>query len=432
MKVVQDTVDNQGKAHYSQSYPRVTTGQPTANKIGYGNQNSPRYYFAHTSHGTFYPLRLLKHCLSLLVFISTGMKRAVLCVENPQDHIDKLDDYSIMIVNPSAVSSRRKYLLDAADWSILITDQGVQHRNGSNYGNERVFWYTSGTTGDSKFCSFTQEQIDMTAETICSSYDISANDRYVSIMPLWHAHGQGFYWATKRARCETHFLKVQDIRHLSDYNPTFITAVPDILRVVAQLEFDHLRFIRSASAPLPDVLYHDLVDRFGVPVCEAFGMTEALSHCFTNPLYGEQRVGTVGLPDGIKADIVDGQLYIQGPCVFESGWYNTGDLAQRDAQGYYQILGRHRDQINVKGKKLMPESLEKQLIANVPGLERCVIFGSTAVKCLYVGSCESKDISQFLLSLGSHCRASMIKSVDAIPVSPSGKISRSWLEQEYS
>jgi acyl-coenzyme A synthetase/AMP-(fatty) acid ligase len=360
------------------------------------------------------------------------MKRAVLCVENPQDHIDQLDDHSIMIVNPSASLSRQKYLLDNADWSVLITDQGIQYRNGGNFANERVFWYTSGTTGDSKFCSFTQEQIDMTAETICSSYDLSANDRYVSIMPLWHAHGQGFYWAAKRAQCETHFVKVQDIRCLPAYSPTFVTAVPDILRVVSQLNLDHLRFVRSASAPLSAVLYQQLVDRFGVPVCEAFGMTEALSHCFTNPLHGQQRAGTVGLPDGIEADVVDGQLYIQGPCVFQPGWYNTGDLAQRDEQGYYKILGRHRDQINIRGKKLNPESLEKQLLAGISGLENCVIFGSASVKCLYVGACNSTDIAQFLLTLEQHCRATMVKQVDSIPLSPSGKISRSWLDQQYS
>ena len=360
------------------------------------------------------------------------MKRAVLCVENPQDYIKQLDDYSIMIVNPSAVASRREYLLAAADWSVLITDQGIQYQDGGDYGNERVFWYTSGTTGDSKFCSFTQEQIDMTAETICSSYDLSANDRYVSIMPLWHAHGQGFYWATQRAQCETHFVSMKDLRRMSVYAPTFVTAIPDVLRAVAQLNFDHLRFIRSASAPLSESLYQHLVDKFGVPVCEAFGMTEALSHCFTNPLHGEQRVGTIGMPDGIEADIVDGQLYIQGPCVFQPGWYNTGDLAQRDEHGYYRILGRHRDQINVRGKKLNPESLEKQLLANIPGLEHCVIFGSNTVKCLYVGTCDSKDIAEFLLKLGPECRATMIKQVDTIPISPSGKISRSWLDQEYT
>jgi long-chain acyl-CoA synthetase len=359
------------------------------------------------------------------------MKRAVLCVENPHDYIDQLDDYSIMIINPSAVDSRRNYLLGAADWSMLITSQGVQYRNGADYGNEQVFWYTSGTTGDSKFCGFTQEQMDIKSETICKSYDITANDRYVSVLPLWHGYGQAMLWATKRAQCETHFLTMRDIRRMPEYQPTFVTAGPDVLRVVAQLKFDNLRFLRSAGAPLSDVLYQQLVDRFCLPVCEAFGMTETMSHCFTNPLHGEQRMGTIGLPDGIEANIVDGQLYVKGPTVCTTDWYNTGDLADQDEAGYYRILGRHRDQINVRGIKLNPVSLEKQLIANVPELEQCVIFGSYSVKCLYVGACDSQDILQFLLALGPHCRATMIKQVDTIPVSPSGKISRSWLDREY-
>ena len=88
------------------------------------------------------------------------MKRAVLCVANPQDYINELNDYSIMIINPDSAESRRKYLLDNSDYSLLITDQGTSFRNGQDYANERVLWYTSGTTGDSKFCSFTQNQID--------------------------------------------------------------------------------------------------------------------------------------------------------------------------------------------------------------------------------------------------------------------------------
>ena len=142
------------------------------------------------------------------------MKRAVLCVANPQDYIPRLNNYSIMIVNPVAPPARTKYLLDRADWSLLITDKNQQTRDGQDYGDERVLWYTSGTTGDSKFCSFTQEQVDILANKICKNYDITANDRYVNVMSLWHAHGQGFYWATQLAGCERHFLSIKDIRKM--------------------------------------------------------------------------------------------------------------------------------------------------------------------------------------------------------------------------
>ena len=359
------------------------------------------------------------------------MKRAVICVDNPHELIDQLDDYSIMVVNPNSSPDRLDYLFSNSDYSLKITQQGHEHRSGGDYDNERLFWYTSGTTGDSKFCSFTQIQLDNMARTICKSYDLDKNDRYVGIMPLWHVHGQGFYWATRMVDCERHFLPVSDIRQVVTFHPTFVTAVPHVLKTLAKSDFDTWRFIRSASSALPDPLYCELKDKFHVPVIEAFGMTEALSHCFTNPLHGEQRVGTVGLPDGIEADIVDGQLYIQGLSMFQPGWYNTGDLALRDEAGYYKIIGRHRDQINVKGKKLNPESLETQLMKNIPGLTDCVVFGSDSVKCFYMGDCDADQIRKFLLDLGPHCRPMVLQAVDQIPVSPSGKVSRSWLENNY-
>jgi len=239
------------------------------------------------------------------------------------------------------------------------------------------------------------------------------------------------YWAARSAGCEMSFVSIREIKHLVDHAPTFITAIPDVLRVVANFDFDHLRFVRSASAPLPTDLYQHLQQRYGVPVIEAFGMTEALSHCFTNPLQGEQRVGTIGLPDGIEADIVDGQLYIRGSTVCNDGWYNTGDLADRDSAGYYRILGRARDQINIRGIKLNPVSLEQQLRMAIPEISDCVIFGSDTVKCLYVGDVDPQVIRKFLSGLGHYCWPTVLEQVDSVPISPSGKISRTWLNERF-
>lgn len=358
------------------------------------------------------------------------MKRAVICVTNPQDYIGQFDHYSLMIINPAAPELRKQYLLNRADWSILITDLGIQYRDGNDYPNERLFWYTSGTTGDSKFCSFTQQQVDRLAQTIVNSYNITANDRYVGVMPLWHAHGQGFYWATKLAGCETHFLSIPEIRNITNYSPTFITAVPDVLKVVGQLSFDNLRFIRGASAPLSNNLYCYLKDKFTVPIVEAFGMTEALSHCFTNPLEGEQRIGTIGLPDGIEADIIDQQLYIKGPTLITHDWYNTGDLAARDEKGYYYILGRSADRINIKGYKLDPLSIEQQLKQRLPAIEDCVIFGSQQVNCIYTGNIDKPTVAKTLISIHSACRPTFIEQHNSIPL-VNGKISRKWLQEKF-
>jgi acyl-CoA synthetase (AMP-forming)/AMP-acid ligase II len=361
------------------------------------------------------------------------MKRAVLCVPNPQDYIPQLDNYSIMIINPDAPLARNQYLLDNSDWSLLITADGEKYRDGADYPNERVLWYTSGTTGDSKFCSFSQRQLNHMAETIVRDYSLTENDRYVSVMSLWHAHGQGFYWATQLAGCETNYVSVKNLRTWPDYSPTFITAIPDVLQTAAQLKFDrNLRFIRSASAPMPDRLYTALQDQFSVPVLEAFGMTEAMSHCFTNPLYGEQRIGTVGLPSGIEAIIDNGHLLIRGPTLDRTQWFDTGDLAEQDSAGYYRILGRSRDQINVRGVKLNPASLEQQLLENIAGIAQVAVFGSDSVKCVYVGSASNSEVQEFLISLAPYCRATVLQSVDTIPLTPAGKVSRSLLNTLFN
>jgi glucose-1-phosphate thymidylyltransferase len=142
-------------------------------------------------------------------------------------------------------------------------------------------------------------------------------------MGLWHAHGQAFYWASKLKKFEIKFSSLLQIRDISRNHPTFITAIPGILKLIAKMDLKNLRFIRSASAALPADLYNSLRYKFQVPVIEAFGMTESGSHCFTNPLHGEQRIGTVGLPDGVEAKIVDNHLYIKGDTVIVEGWFKT-------------------------------------------------------------------------------------------------------------
>ena len=251
-------------------------------------------------------------------------------------------------------------------------------------------------------------------------------------MSLWHGHGQAMFWVAEYLDIERNFLTLKEIRNLPKYNPTFISAIPDILKVVGELEITSLRFIRSASSSLPNNLYTALKDKFKVPVIESFGMTEAMSHVFTNPL-DNQRIGTVGLPThGIEAMVDNKQLYIRGHRIHKDGWIDTGDLAEQDDAGYYRILGRSRDQINVKGYKLNPISIERQLLETVEGLTSCVIFGTDTVKCLYIGSCSDLDIRNALMSMGPACKPTLLKSVTELPTNTAGKVSRADLNQSIS
>ena len=361
------------------------------------------------------------------------MKRAVICVTNPWDYIPLYDkDYSIMVLNPAAPADRNQYLLNKSDWSILVTAENVQERNGADYPGEKVYWYTSGTTGDSKFYSFTEDQVNYVCRQMIQEYKLTANDRYVGVMGLWHAHGQMLYWATRMVGMETTFLPVSQLQNVNKHSPTFISAIPDILKVLIKQQFDSLRFIRSASSALPPQVYSAIKDKFSVPVLESFGMTETCSHCLTNPLEGEQRIGTVGLPSGVEICIDQNRLLVRGPALTTKDWLDTGDLAEQDDHGYYKILGRSIDRINVRGYKLDPLSLENKLYAALPELKELAVFGSDSVKCIYAGPYTKQQIKDILVSMGQTCYPTLLAQVDEIPKGISGKVSRTMLNSLFA
>ena len=357
-------------------------------------------------------------------------KRAVICVQHPELIIPQLPDYSIMIVDPKEADSRKKYLIDNSDYSLLITDTGEKYRDGADYPNERLFWYTSGTTGDSKFCSFSQDKLDYSVDQMIKFFSFTANDRFVGLMPLGKSHGDLLYWTMERVNCERRYLSVKNIRSVSDYNPTFLSATPTILKSILRFNFEHLRFIRCASAPLSHNLYQTFKEHFNTHILAACGFTEACGLSMCNP-FGNETWDTVGKPTGYEARVNQGHLEIKGPNVFVDGWYDTGDLAEQDSNGNFRLLGRSKDQINVKGVKLNPLSLESQLIDNIPAAGEVVIFGKDSVKCLYTGSVDPVKIKTFLKGLGQYCWPTVLEHVDEIPRTEIGKISRNFLNTLY-
>jgi acyl-coenzyme A synthetase/AMP-(fatty) acid ligase len=108
------------------------------------------------------------------------------------------------------------------------------------------------------------------------------------------------------------------------------------------------------------------------------------------------------------------------------------DLAEQDDRGYYRILCRSVDQLNIRGKKFNPVSLESQLLKHITTLEACAVFGNHELNCVYVGDCEPEQIQQFLFELDRHLRLASLTQVDTIPVPASGKISRIFLKQKFN
>jgi acyl-CoA synthetase (AMP-forming)/AMP-acid ligase II len=162
-----------------------------------------------------------------------------------------------------------------------------------------------------------------------------------------------------------------------------------------------LRFIRSASAALPQATALQLEESLGIPMLEAYGMTEASHQVASNPLPPAPReAGSVGRGVGVRVGVMDeqgglltigasGEVVIQGTNVidgydsnpeanaaaFTNGWFRTGDLGVLDAAGYLTLVGRLKEMINRAGEKIAPHEIDEILLRH-PAVAEAVCFGA--------------------------------------------------------
>ena len=169
---------------------------------------------------------------------------------------------------------------------------------------------TSGTEARPKLIPLTHGAVCRSAYNAGAAVALGPQDRLLSVLPLFHAHGliSGLLSALAAGTsvvCTPGFDPAAFFGWLAEFQPTWYTAVPSIHRAVLsearRRKHDigecSLRVIRSASASLPVSVLSELESRFGVPVIETYGMTEAASQIAANPLT-KRKPGSVGQPPG--------------------------------------------------------------------------------------------------------------------------------------
>ena len=333
--------------------------------------------------------------------------------------------------------------------------------------------HTSGTTSRPKIVPLTQRNICRSAANIASSLALTPEDRCLNVMPLFHVHGLiGALFASLSAGASVACLPAMReggfIAWLDEFRPSWYTAVPTIheavLREVAQRPAGPgargLRFVRSSSAPLPTRLAAELEAALGVPMIEAYGMTEAAHQIASNPLPpAPRRAGSVGLATGAEVSIMGederllaagqtGEIVICGESVmsgyeaspdanrtaFANGWFRTGDLGRLDSDGYLTITGRLKEIINRGGEKLSPRDVEASLHDH-PVVRQAVAFpvphptlgqDVAAAVVLKAGASAAEDeLRGFLFGrLPDFKIPTRIVVVDEIPIGLTGKIQR--------
>lgn len=332
---------------------------------------------------------------------------------------------------------------------------------------------TSGTTSQPKLVNLTHGNLCRSAENIARALLLGPEDRCFNIMPLFHIHGivasiLSSLHAGASVVCSPGFRGRDFFQWLQEFRPSWYTAVPTMHAAIVARAEQHgdilnqhsLRFVRSCSAALPAVVLRDLEQQFGVPVLEAYGMTEAAHQIACNPLPpGICKPGSVGVSTGTEIAIhnelgqplgpdCEGDIVIRGGNVissyagdpsidqqsFAGGWLRTGDVGSIDRDGYLFIKGRVKEFINRGGMKLSPHEIEEVLLGH-PNVAEAVAFAMPAprlgeeVAAAVVLRCPSpaaateiRDFSSRQLSYFKVPRQVVL--LDKIPKGPTGKPQR--------
>jgi oxalate---CoA ligase len=345
-----------------------------------------------------------------------------------------------------------------------------------------VFLSTSGTTGAPKGILLREEQLMHVAASVVEAHRLTRADRGYCSLPLFHVNAEvvgvlatlsaGAYLAVDRQFSfgRTGFWEVIGERRI-----TWINAVPALISI---LSLDPptavpagLRFVRSASAPLPAAALRAFEAAVGVPVVETYGMTEAASMITANPVDGPRKPGSAGRPAGSQVRVEAaggggaavgeiGQVKIRGAGVIRAyacggqpevidadGWLDTSDLGYLDADGYLFLVGRSDDVINRGGDKVYPREIEEILLAQ-PGVRSAAVIGLPDAllgerPVAYVVPAQSGAdplrtgaLANLTAALRAACESRLPRSkqpsdfrfVEQLPLGPTGKISRHLLK----
>jgi acyl-CoA synthetase (AMP-forming)/AMP-acid ligase II len=265
---------------------------------------------------------------------------------------------------------------------------------------------SSGTTGPPKVINLGEQQLLATARQIARNHELQPDDCGFNPLPLFHINAEvvgllSSLVAGAQLVLDDRFHRTGFWQTLSRHEATWLNAVPAIIARLAERAPDEpvpssLRFVRSASAPLPADTLRAFETATGVGVLETYGMTEAASQIAANPLHGKRKPGSVGRPVGVEVRVVPepgedddaiGHIEIRGPSViaayadghhadrFDSeGWLKTGDLGYCDPEGYLYLVARVDDVINRGGEKVYPRAVEEAILQD-PRVATAAVIG---------------------------------------------------------
>lgn len=335
--------------------------------------------------------------------------------------------------------------------------------------------YTSGTTGFPKGATLSHGNVIANSYAANRCYRISDNDRLLLYLPLFHCFGQNAILNTGLSACATIILHrrfdlEQVLQTITNHQVTMFFGVPTVfIRMlntdICDYNLESVRYYFSAAAPMPIEIAQKWYDKYGFFIHEGYGLTETSPFATYNHDL-KYRLGSIGAPiENVEIKIVDGdghqvqpgelgEIVIRGPNVMlgywnrpfetteviKNGWFHTGDLGRMDEDGFFYIVDRLKDMINLSGFKVYPTEVEN-VIYQHPAVAEVAVYGApdpvkgeiVKAKIVLKRCCTITDqqIIDFCYErMAAYKVPRVINFVDSLPKNSAGKVLKRVLRTE--
>jgi long-chain acyl-CoA synthetase len=388
----------------------------------------------------------------------------------------------IEAIRPSLPALEAVILFD--DWEMAVRDvqseADAPTQTDIDLDSDAIIIYTSGTTGKPKGCLLTHGNLISNARQISEWLGFGPGDRLLTMMPLFHMNAvsvttMSALYAGGSTVVSRRFSASKFWNILSDYKVTSFGSVATMLSMLLStypngvpegLDTSRLRFAMCGSAPVPAEVMRKFEETFNCLVIEGYGLSESTCRSTFNPPDRRRRPGSCGLPIGNEMMVFDdddhpvetgelGEIVLRGENIlkgyyrnpeateraFRNGWFHTGDVGYRDADGFFFIVDRKSDMVIRGGENIYPREIDEVLFGH-PAVASAATVGvpdplyGEEVAAFVVKKAESEVTEEELLAyckkhLADYkCPKSIFFLAD-IPKGPTGKLLKRELVRMY-
>ncbi len=346
--------------------------------------------------------------------------------------------------------------------------------------DEAIIIYTSGTTGKPKGCLLTHGNVIANARQITEWLNFTERDSLLTVMPLFHMNAVSVttmapLYAGASTVISPKFSASRFWQIISDYEVTSFGSVATMLSMLlsnypdgvpSNLKTEQLRFAMCGSAPVPAEVMKRFEETFNCLVIEGYGLSESTCRSSFNPPDERRRPGSCGMAIGNEMKVFDdedrevadgelGEIVLRGENIlkgyyknpeataqaFRGGWFHTGDIGYKDADGFFFIVDRKSDMIIRGGENIYPREIDEVLYKH-PAVAAAAsigvpdpLYGEEVAAFIVLKDGKRATEEEIIAFCREHladykCPKS-VRFVTDIPKGPTGKLLKRELARQY-